>query len=479
MATRTISNSGGNWSSAGTWVEGAAPILGDAVVATGTSGQLTVDVASACTTIDFTNYTNTFTLNNTLSVSGNTTFVAAMTLAGTSTLTIATTATITSNGKTLPFNVTLATSASQTFTLADNMTITGNLSITSTGTHVINSNNIFLAGNFTATTFTNLNGTSTLVFNGSSNQTANAFINLGISITFQNTGTVNFSNAFTTFVAGIVTNITNARVTFAATTGVQIFNGAISFNTPTMTWPGFSLQGNTTITLLADLYTTFVSGANSFTVNGSSFNLFCASVTCNGTGGTGNLTIREIGTTPCNLTTASAGTTSLRMTIDASAPVTIGNLTLNGGSLTYKRGVVKVTGTLTLDNFNGTPTLTNCHRIKWGTITITSGATINTDYFVRGTDDNIITVQASSTTNYNINITTAQAYCPCVKISRCTMSRAASAIFSYPFANQGNNSQCLFQDALGDMNTFPFTLPSIETTFGFAQQGLRGWPNGS
>ncbi len=63
MATRTIANAGGNWSSTGTWVEGQVPTASDDVVATGTSGALVLDATGNCQSIDFTNYTSTFTQN--------------------------------------------------------------------------------------------------------------------------------------------------------------------------------------------------------------------------------------------------------------------------------------------------------------------------------------------------------------------------------------------------------------------------------
>lgn len=71
MPTRTISNTGGNYNSTGSWVEGAVPTSADDIVATATSGQLTINVASAARTIDLTNYTNTITMNANLTVSGN------------------------------------------------------------------------------------------------------------------------------------------------------------------------------------------------------------------------------------------------------------------------------------------------------------------------------------------------------------------------------------------------------------------------
>ena len=64
MATRTIANGGGNWSSTATWVEGAVPTNADEVVATATSGQLTIDTAAVCRSINLTGYVNTLTINN-------------------------------------------------------------------------------------------------------------------------------------------------------------------------------------------------------------------------------------------------------------------------------------------------------------------------------------------------------------------------------------------------------------------------------
>lgn len=63
MATRTIANGGGNWNAVGTWVENAVPTSADDVVATGTSGQLTLNAAAACRSFDMTGYTNTLTHN--------------------------------------------------------------------------------------------------------------------------------------------------------------------------------------------------------------------------------------------------------------------------------------------------------------------------------------------------------------------------------------------------------------------------------
>lgn len=61
MATRTIGNAGGNWTVNGTWVEGVAPTAADDVVATGTSGNVTINSGAVCRSADFTGYVATLT----------------------------------------------------------------------------------------------------------------------------------------------------------------------------------------------------------------------------------------------------------------------------------------------------------------------------------------------------------------------------------------------------------------------------------
>jgi hypothetical protein len=86
MATRTISNAGGNYNATGTWVEGIVPTSADDIVSTATSGQLTINVASAAQSVNLTNYTNTVTMNTNWTVSEaslTNTLGASMNFAGT------------------------------------------------------------------------------------------------------------------------------------------------------------------------------------------------------------------------------------------------------------------------------------------------------------------------------------------------------------------------------------------------------------
>src|ERR1035437_1495373 len=191
MATRTIANGGGSWATAGTWVEGIVPILGDAVVCTASSGQLTIGAAAACTSIDFTSYTNTLTLNQTLTVSGNVTLVAAMTIttsAGTPILSVNVTSTLTSNTKAFPSALDLR-GTSQTFTLADNWTVLS-LTISSAVTSVTINGHILSLTTSLTTSSGNLplNGTTTLTFIGTGSWIGYSQINC--NLTFSTSGTI-------------------------------------------------------------------------------------------------------------------------------------------------------------------------------------------------------------------------------------------------------------------------------------------------
>ena len=184
MATRTIANGGGNYGDIGTWVEGAVPTSADDVVATATSGQLTVNVASVAKTFDFTNYTNTLTVNNTWTVSGNGTFVSGMTIApfgGSGVLIFNTTATLTSGGKTIPGQVQFK-GTSQTYTLADNWTISGTVNMNGTTAVTLNGNTLNASGSLTISVATS--GTTNIVMNGTGTITSAA----GLTITLSTTG---------------------------------------------------------------------------------------------------------------------------------------------------------------------------------------------------------------------------------------------------------------------------------------------------
>jgi len=174
MATRTISDLGGNYNATTTWVEGVVPTSADDVVATATSGQLTVNVSAAARSIDLTLYTNTLTLNNnwTLNVTGLThTFGAGMDFASTSD----TARIVFAQNATLVQNTTnripgLRFSGTATRTLSTNIYCT-HFDTTSTNTVTTNGNILYSNGDFGNTTVLGSNGrlqgTTKFVLDGS------------------------------------------------------------------------------------------------------------------------------------------------------------------------------------------------------------------------------------------------------------------------------------------------------------------------
>ena len=201
MATRTISNAGGNYNATGTWVEGVVPTSADDIVATATSGQLTMNISGAARSFDFTNYTNTLTMNNIWTVSGVATqvFVSGMTISGTSNIAITGAgASITSNGKTIP-NLNL--SGNKTFN--DTLNVV-NFAVSTGG--VYTGNEINCSGNWTTgtssiggTTVVNLTGTGTISFglftgtNGLNINTSGALTGNTIGIGLGANTTLNYS----------------------------------------------------------------------------------------------------------------------------------------------------------------------------------------------------------------------------------------------------------------------------------------------
>jgi len=192
MATRTISNAGGNYNATAAWVEGIVPTSADAVVATATSGQLTVNVASAASTFTFTNYVNTLTMNAvwTVSGTGTQTFVNAMTISGSFNIALTGTgATIITNGKTIP-----------------NLSITGNKTVSDT-LNIVNLTSSSSTVIWSGTQTINVSGNTTLgmIQNNSGN-----------GITFNLTGT----GTFTGFIGFKETNINTAgTITLTSSAG--------------------------------------------------------------------------------------------------------------------------------------------------------------------------------------------------------------------------------------------------------------------
>lgn len=238
MATRTISNAGGNWASIGTWVEGAVPLSTDAVVATATSGNVTINSAVVCQSANFTNYVGTLSCSGgSLTPSGSVTLASGMTISGTSTQLIYQTsgATLTCNGKTWGGDWKL--NAGFTFNCGDACSIAGALLCTG-GTMVLNGQTLSVAGGITMTT--TLSGTTAITLTGGT-WSGNAVLknNLTLAGNVTVSGTVGYSTGTLTYSSGTIT-------TSGSTINVAL---GTTFNTNGMSWNNITVSSSTTVTL--------------------------------------------------------------------------------------------------------------------------------------------------------------------------------------------------------------------------------------
>jgi hypothetical protein len=113
MATYTAASGGGNWNAGATWSSASYPVAGDTAIIASTSGVVTVNVNSACTTLTI-QAAKLITMNANLAVSGVVTFTGADIINGTGILTISGGITIGSKG---------SISGTSTISLAGNMTL--------------------------------------------------------------------------------------------------------------------------------------------------------------------------------------------------------------------------------------------------------------------------------------------------------------------------------------------------------------------
>ena len=166
MANKYARAVGGNWNTDATWsttsgggADTTKPTASDDVFIQATSGNVTIDAASAAKSVDCTGYTGTLTHNAfTLTVSGSVTLVSGMTYtlanSATSAIIMNATGTITTGGKTLGN----FTCSSGTITLGDNLTCGGTGFNTSGSTFAHNNKTVVLnrAGTETITGATSL-----------------------------------------------------------------------------------------------------------------------------------------------------------------------------------------------------------------------------------------------------------------------------------------------------------------------------------
>jgi hypothetical protein len=369
MAVYTVANGGGNINAGATYVGGVAPSSTDTIDFTATSGQLTINTNFTIAGIDFTNYVNTLTMNATLTVNGNTTFVAAMTISGTSKLIIGATSTITTNGKTFPNSVDFNMSAgSQTVTIADNWTITGSVSFF-TNIATFNGNKISVGGSLT----NNTNGGTTLFeLIGTGTWTSSGFKN---SLTINTSGTITISG-FVAFNTGTLTYTAGTVVTTGSTLTIA---ASTTLNTSGIIWNNINFTANSTITLLSDLVSIgTVDHYIGSTITFNNFNFYIGGNISLSNGRVFNGTTKIIFNTSTSqniyVDGAYAGGIRNNLDINATGTVDINWLSYGGGTLTYIAGNVIFSGYKNLA-INASCTL-NVSGINWSNIGTSYSVTI-------------------------------------------------------------------------------------------------------
>ena len=138
-----------NWSTVGNWSQGTVPTSTDGYVTRfdATSPNCTVNAMNrTVNALDFTGYTNTITMSYQIGVYGNVTLSSTMTIFGTGYLKCEVGLDITSNTKIIPyFNL---GSNTKTINLIDNLTIGVALFQYSSAIITLNSNTMYISGDF-------------------------------------------------------------------------------------------------------------------------------------------------------------------------------------------------------------------------------------------------------------------------------------------------------------------------------------------
>ena len=283
----------------------SVPTSADDVFFDATSGAVTCTISAGNTgakSITCTGFTGTLTGATDITVSGNITFVAGMTLSLTNTITVNATATLISNGQS--YNNLTVSGAGITVTLGDALSVLVSCTISS-GTFTTNNYNVTCA-----------------VFNSNNSNTRT--INLGSStITVTSVAALNFNNSTNlTFNAGTSQiNVTFSTATFngggltfydvnftSIIANVRTINGANTFNNLTLT---ASATGLSVLSISANQT---VSGT--FTCSGSSA-IARGQVRSSVIGTTRTLTVGTLSATDCDfrditIAGAAAGTSPTR-----------------------------------------------------------------------------------------------------------------------------------------------------------------------
>lgn len=278
MAIRTISAAGGNWNSTATWVGGVIPTTSDSVLGDATSGQLTVNVSATVQFWDFTNYTQTLTLDTFRQLtaglaSATNTFGSGMDFAGDGTIDMGTVSNTWVQNTTNRIPNLQMRNSIITKTISTDMYVNNFVATNTSNTPTFNGNTIYVGGNFgengivgngngiEGTTIFELDGTGviqtnfagTMVITGTYNTTTKGLtLGVGGSLTFITGSTSQFNiilyNSSNADESGNITINTNKN--FNLFLNNQNSGGALATVTTTFTQtPNIDLLGCYTISV--------------------------------------------------------------------------------------------------------------------------------------------------------------------------------------------------------------------------------------
>jgi len=382
MATYTLAATG-NWNAAATWGGAGFPIAGDTANITG-GFTLTVNVASACAIVDFTGFTGTLTVNNTLTVTGNITFVNGFTTnttSGTPILAKTTGGTLTMPAAGFTWSYAINFAGGATYTLASgDLTVNGTVTVVGAGNATVNGVGINLdVRSVTASAsamlgtvkvrFTQTGGTWTGVIGTSGGLeiaiAATASPDLTLSSSRYQNGTITYTSGN----MGVQNLILLGTVTF-----VNI--SSITFDTLTVGLAGsitvLTADGDITCTTLTTAGQSL--GFNAAQINSSStnFNIYCANLNYNNALQSATYTIIINATGAITPFTAD-GRNFLRLalvinttgTVTVNLRVTFSNNAAIPGSLTYIQGDITQTFNGDIFAVSNPPFTFNTGDIEW------------------------------------------------------------------------------------------------------------------
>jgi len=339
-----------------------APTSSDPVVFDANSGNCIMNVAGVAGSVNFTNYTNTITFSNSLSVSGNITLGSGMTFAGVARLIYAdaTNSTLTSNGKEVGVEFEFACTANHTITFADNWTFGENLILQSNQSATVmiyNGNNLLCKKSLLTNNSggRDLYGTTKIQMIGSGDiGTVIANLNVGLDLEINTVGSYTIQNLTWGYLGGRTLKYTTGTVTHA--TGTTLTLGINTNATNTLDLNGIDFQtititgGSTNVyNLSSNLKCATLSNSGTpFTVNGNT--IYVTSYSCTANAQTGTSLIYFNGWNGDG--TFASGNFQLSATIDTPNTLTITDVTAQGGaSITHIQGNIVHTGTLTLATY--------------------------------------------------------------------------------------------------------------------------------